>query len=98
MTDYDVINRSLLTEKSALLTQYKKYTLKVEKKSNKIQIKKAIENIYGVKVKKVNVLNYIGKKKRVGRNFGKRPDWKKAVVTLTPESKNIEELDLAQKS
>ena len=68
----------------------KRYTFKVDTRANKSEIKKAVETIFGVKVKQVNTMNITGKKKRMGANVGKRPDWKKAIVTLTEDSKEIE--------
>lgn len=70
--------------------QDKKYTFIVAKNSNKTQIKQAVEKIFGVKVEKVNTMNYAGKTKRMGRNEGKTSSFKKAIVTLTPASKEIE--------
>ena len=67
-----------------------KYTFKVAKNANKIEIKKAVEALFGVEVAKVNTLNVNGKAKRVGRFEGRTSDWKKAVVTLTEDSKTIE--------
>ena len=68
----------------------KKYTFVVDKKSNKTEIKNAVEKIFGVKVESVNTMNMLGKQKRMGVNVGKRADWKKAIVTLTEDSKTIE--------
>jgi large subunit ribosomal protein L23 len=67
-----------------------KYTFVVDKKANKSEIKKAVESIFGVKVKKVNTMNMLGKEKRMGSNVGRRPSWKKAIVKLTEDSKKIE--------
>lgn len=78
----DIIIRPIVTEKSSNLMPLNKYTFVVHKKANKIQIKEAVEEIFKVKVLDVNTINYIGKLKRVGRSEGRRPDWKKAVVTL----------------
>jgi len=89
-TAYDVIIRPIITETSMDDTANKKYTFKVQKKANKTQIKLAIEEIFGVKVEKVNVMNLQGKMKRMGRNVGRTADSKKAIVTLTPDSKEIE--------
>ena len=66
------------------------HTFEVAKKANKIEIKKAVEKIFEVKVKKVNTINLRGRQKRVGRHTGFRSDWKKAVVSLTADSKGIE--------
>lgn len=89
-TPYDIIIRPIITEKSMKLMEEKKYTFEVAKDANKIEIKKAIEELFGVKVDKVYTMNVKGKKKRVGRFEGKTPDWKKAIVKLKPDSKTIE--------
>lgn len=86
---YDVIYTVLVTEKATSLSEkQQKYTFKVNPKANKIEIKKAVAAIFdGVKVKSVNVMNYNGKFKRMrSAHLGKRPDWKKAVVTLSEGS------------
>jgi large subunit ribosomal protein L23 len=67
-----------------------KYTFKVIKDANKTEIRIAIEEVFGVKVAKINTLNVKGKVKRQGKFIGKRADWKKAIVTLTADSKAIE--------
>lgn len=78
-----IINRIQLTEKSTVLGEENKYFFKVAPNANKIEIKNAIEEIYGVKVESVNTMNYTGKKKRLRTiRYGKRPDWKRAIVTL----------------
>ena len=88
---YDIIKRPIITEQSMSMTEGKRYTFEVAKSANKIEIKKAIEEIFGVKVSKVNTLNMYGKEKRTGRYpAGRRPSWKKAMVTLTEDSKTIE--------
>ena len=88
---YDIIKRPVITEKSMTLTQDRKYTFLVANDANKIEIGKAVEEIFGVKVAKVNTLNMQGKEKRTGRYpAGRRPSWKKAMVTLTEDSKTIE--------
>ncbi len=90
-TAYDIIKRPIITEQSMAETENKKYVFEVAKDANKIQIAKAVEEIFGVKVAKVNTLNMQGKEKRTGRYpAGRRPSWKKAMVTLTPDSKSIE--------
>ena len=90
-TAYDIIKRPIITEKSMAQTEFKKYTFEVAKDANKIEIAKAVEEIFGVKVAKVNTLNVHGKAKRLGRYpEGRRPSWKKAMVTLTEDSKTIE--------
>ena len=89
-TGYDVIIRPIITENSMDMAADKKYAFKVAKDSNKTEVRKAIEEIFGVDVAKVNIVNVSGKKKRLGRTFGTTSSYKKAVVTLTPDSKEIE--------
>ena len=90
-TAYDIIKRPIITEQSMAATAEKKYTFEVAKDANKIEIAKAVEEIFGVKVAKVNTLNVQGKMKRVGRYpQGRTASWKKAMVTLTADSKTIE--------
>ncbi len=89
-TPYDIIIEPVITEESMDAMAERKYTFKVDKKANKSEIKKAVEKIFGVKVEKVNTMNMVGKVKRMGVHVGKRADWKKAVVTLTEDSKEIE--------
>ena len=87
---YDIIKKPIITERSMMGTQNNKYTFEVAADAGKIEIKKAVEEIFGVKVMKVNTIKLPGKWKRMGVHVGKRPDIKKAVVTLTPDSKGIE--------
>ena len=87
---YDVIITPVITEQSMDVAVDKKYTFKVAPTANKTQIKLAIEEIFGVEVAKVNIMNYNGKLKRMGRFAGYTPSYKKAIVTLTPDSKEIE--------
>ena len=90
-TAYDIIKRPIITEQSMAETEAKKYTFEVAKDANKIEIAKAVEEIFGVKVSKVNTINMDGKEKRTGRYpAGRRPSFKKAIVTLTEDSKSIE--------
>ena len=90
-TAYDIIKRPVITEQSMEQTEMKRYTFEVAKSANKIEIAKAVEEIFGVKVAKVNTLNMQGKEKRTGAYpKGRRPSWKKAVVTLSEDSKTIE--------
>ena len=90
-TAYDIIKRPIISEQSMAEIDNKKYVFEVAKDANKIQIAKAVEEIFGVKVAKVNTLNMQGKEKRQGRwPAGRRASWKKAMVTLTPDSKSIE--------
>ena len=90
MTSHDIIKRPIITEQSMEQVADKKYTFEVAKSANKIQIKKAVEEIFKVKVQSVTTINYMGKTKRMGVHIGKRADWKKAVVKLTADSKTIE--------
>lgn len=78
----DIILRPIVTEKSTAAMQANKYTFEVHPDANKIQIKKAVEEIFKVKVEKVNTIRVRGKLRRVGRFVGRRPDRKKAIVTL----------------
>lgn len=96
MKNFDIIIRPLVTEKSMMDMEENKYNFEVAKKSNKSEIKKAIESIFSVKVEKVHTMNMTGKVKRQGMNSGKRPDWKKAIVKLTADSKPIEFFDSMQ--
>lgn len=89
MVAQDIILRPIITENSMEDAQVKKYAFKVMKNANKYQIKDAIEELFEVKVSSVKTMNYSGKLKRMGRTEGKRPDWKKAIVTLTADSKEI---------
>ena len=93
MKQYDIILKPILSEKSYADIANKKYTFKVAKSANKVEIKKAIEDIFGVKVKSVNTANIDGKLKRQGKTQGYTSDYKKAYVTLTEESKTIEFFD-----
>lgn len=79
---HDLIRRPIVTEKSTILGEYNKYVFEVSRDANKLNVKRAIENIFGVEVEKINVLNQSGKVKRFRGNMGKRSDKKKAVVTL----------------
>ena len=90
MLSYDIIRRPIITERSMDQTADRKYTFEVAKGANKIEIKKAVEEVFGVEVEKVTTMNYIGKPKRQGVFQGKRADWKKAVVKLKEGSKTIE--------
>ena len=87
---YDVIKRPVLTEKSYDAMGDNKYTFEVAIDANKIEIKKAIETIFGVKVESVNTMRILGKMKRQGRFEGRTAEKKKAIVKLTKDSKKIE--------
>lgn len=90
-TAYDIIIRPIITEQSMEDMDIKKYVFEVAKDATKIEIAKAVEEIFGVRVIKVTTTNVQGKTKRVGANpEGKTKSWKKAVVKLSEDSKNIE--------
>ena len=93
MNPYDIIIKPIVTEQSMYDAEEMKYTFQVLKTANKYQIKDAVEEIFDVTVAKVNTMNMKGKVKRMGRTEGKRADWKKAIVTLTPDSKEIQLFD-----
>lgn len=90
LTDYDIIIRPVITEKSMSLLSERKYTFIVHKSANKIQIRNAIEKIFDVSVDRVFTMNYMGKMKRVKFHQGRRPEFKKAIVQLRDDSKAIE--------
>ena len=90
MNNYDIIVKPVLSEKSYSGIEAKDYTFIVLKQATKTEIKNAVEQIFGVKVARVNVANYDGKVKRMGRNEGRRSSFKKAFVKLTEDSKPIE--------
>ena len=90
---HDVIISPIITEASMARLAEKKYTFKVASDANKIEIKKAVEEIFKVEVAKVNTISVKSKNKRVGYHLGKTSEWKKAIVTLTPDSKTIEFFD-----
>lgn len=92
-TLYNILLAPLLTEKGTLLKEKdNKVVFRVARDVNKIEIKKAVEEIFKVKVNRVTTINCKGKKKRLGKSEGKRPDWKKAIVTL----KKGEKLDFIE--
>lgn len=86
----DIVITPVITEKSMIDAKNKKYTFKVASDSNKVEIANAVEELFGVKVAKVNTVSVRGRNKRVGRYSGTTAAWKKAVVTLTEKSKTIE--------
>jgi len=90
---HDVIIRPIITEDSMSRLADKKYTFEVASDANKIEIKKAVEEIFKVEVDKVNTISMKSKNKRVGYHFGKTSEWKKAIVTLKESSKTIEFFD-----
>ena len=88
---YDIIRRPVITEQSMEAVADKKYVFMVDVDANKTEVKAAVEQIFGVKVAKVNTVRMQGKAKRTGAYpVGKRPEYKKAIVTLTADSKTIE--------
>jgi len=89
-TAYDIVIKPIITEQSMEATEEKKYVFQVAVDANKIEIKKAVEEIFGVKVEKVNTIRMEGKEKRMGVHVGRRANWKKAMVKLTADSKTIE--------
>ena len=96
---HDVIRRPIISERSMDTVidkngnEIKKYTFEVALGANKVEIKKAVEEVFGVKVAAVNTMHVNGKEKRMGSFVGKTPAWKKAVVTLAADSKTIEFFD-----
>jgi large subunit ribosomal protein L23 len=89
MDPHRVIRRALVTEKGTALKEQNKYVFEVDRRANKVQIKRAIEALFGVTVTAVHALNVAGKPKRVGRFSGRTNDWKKAIATLK-EGQTIE--------
>ena len=89
----DIIIKPIITEASMMGVAFKKYTFKVAADANKVEIAKAVEELFGVKVARVNTLTVNGKMRRYGRFEGYKASWKKAIVTLTEDSKTIEFFD-----
>ncbi len=87
LTSYDVVKTLVRTERGSTLEPQRKYLFEVSSKANKIQIKRAIEEIYNVKVEAVNTSIMPGKRKRVRHEVGYTSDWKKAIVTLRENNK-----------
>ena len=92
-TAQDIIIKPIITERSMEGLQMGKYTFKVAKDANKIEIAKAVEELFNVNVVKVNTMNCRGRFKRMGRTAGYKANWKKAIVTLEEGSKTIEFFD-----
>jgi large subunit ribosomal protein L23 len=90
LTSYDIILKPVITEKSMSQMADRQYTFIVHPDANKSMIKRALEEIFKVKVEDVKTLSYEGKWKRVGASVGRRADYKKAIVKLTTDSKSIE--------
>ncbi|MBY0095409.1 50S ribosomal protein L23 [Mesobacillus maritimus] len=86
----DIIKRPVITERSSDLMADKKYTFEVDVRANKTQVKDAVQEIFGVTVKNVNIMNYKGKFKRMGKFGGYTNKRRKAIITLTQDSKEIE--------
>jgi large subunit ribosomal protein L23 len=86
----DIILKPVITEKTSDFMAVNKYVFEVDKKANKTEVKQAIEEIFGVKVAKVNVIKMPAKPKTYGRYSGYTRSWKKAIITLTEDSKSIE--------
>lgn len=86
----EILKRPVITERTSEQMEFKKYTFEVDTRANKAFIKQAIEEVFGVKVDKVNVQNYKGKLKRMGKHSGYTNKRRKAIVTLTADSKDIE--------
>ena len=93
MMYHDILRRPIISENSMEDIANKKYTFEVAAKATKVDIKIAVEQVFKVQVAKVNTMNYLGKTKRMGVHVGKRKDWKKAIVTLKADSKEIEFFD-----
>lgn len=85
----DIVLAPVITEKTMAAIADKKYTFKVADDANKIEIKEAVEKLFGVQVAKVNTISVRGRNRRMGRYTGTTPSWKKAIVTLTEKSKTI---------
>ena len=98
MMPEDIIIEPIVTERSNDGIQEGKYTFKVNKKATKVDIAKAVEKLFEVKVLKVNTITVKGKEKRVGRNVGKTSDWKKAIVTIDTDPANKTYLDKGGKT
>lgn len=90
---HDIIRKPIITEASMDNILERKYTFAVDKTATKTEIKNALEKIFGITIDKVNTLNVTGKIKRQGAHSGRRASWKKAIVTLTADSKTIEFFD-----
>ena len=92
----DIIKRPVITERTADYMSEMKYAFEVDIRANKTEIKQAVESIFKVKVANVNTMRVPAKPKRYGRHFGYTTEWKKAIVTLTPDSKPLEFFESAE--
>lgn len=90
---YDIIIKPVVSEATTIMMEENKYTFEVLKKANKIEIKDAVEKAFGVEVQSVRTMIVKGKLKRQGRTQGRRKTWKKAIIKLTDDSKQIELFD-----
>lgn len=90
MAAQDIVIRPIITEKSMAGIGMKKYTFEVAKNATKIDIARAVETLFGVTVCKVNTMHVRGQMRRQGKSEGYTPSWKKAIVSLSPDSKTIE--------
>jgi large subunit ribosomal protein L23 len=90
LTNYDIIRKPVITEKSMAQMANRQYTFIVHVDANKSMIKRAVEEVFGVKVEDVKTSNYEGKEKRVGVHIGRRASYKKAIIKLAADSKSIE--------
>lgn len=90
MDPRDLIKRPIITERSTELMEENKYVFEVDRRANKVEIRKAVEKLFGVQVDSVHTMNVRGKQKRVGKYVGRTSDWKKAIVKLKPDSKPID--------
>ena len=86
----DIIRKPLISEKSTSMMEQMKYAFQVDVRANKVEIKNAVEELFKVKVKDVNTIRVTGKMRRMGAHIGRRPSWKKAIITLEEGSKPIE--------
>ncbi len=93
---YDIIIRPIITESTSHMMADKKYVFEVDRRVNKTEIKQAVEAIFKVKVTNVNTINVAAKPKRYGRHSGYTSEWKKAIVTLSEDSKELEFFETAE--
>lgn len=84
MNSYDILRRPVITEKSTMLSEIGQYVFEVARDANKIEIRRAVEEIFKVKVRAVNTIHVPGKQRRMGKSTGFTSSWKKAIVTLQP--------------
>ncbi len=80
----DILVRPVITERSMADSEMGKYTFVVDRRANKYQIRNAVEEVFGVRVLRVNTMRMLGKRRRMGMHVGRRPNWKKAIVQLAP--------------